>query len=320
MPKASEIARARTTAADSNKWLAAIVGLVGAMFCAIVAVVAMPATWGFFALLGVGVASVVVPSAIALRAMRGSSAEFKAAWIAVLAAMLALWVAGGGWLKRTAGVETALREIEAAERDADREKADLDAGRRPHARPRPEAIDSRNGFAHALSAFRQHDWRSVENYRRYTTALDAVDWTSMSDPAKTGPATQHAAKDARYVAGLAAVDAWYAAERDSLKTLRADIAALALPDPLGAHLTRRLDAMDYATRVQAYSESQLLERARQATAVLDAGPWSREAGKLRFADFDNEIAYYKASFELKRAIDNRASVRRQLHGTAASDR
>ena len=102
--------------------------------------------------------------------------------------------------------------------------------------------------------------------------------------------TQHAAKDARYVAGLAAVDAWYAAERDSLKTLRADIAALALPDPLGAHLTRRLDAMDYATRVQAYSESQLLERARQATAVLDAGPWSREAGKLRFADFDNEIA------------------------------
>lgn len=320
MPKASEIARARAHAKDANQWLAAIVGVVGAMFCAIVAVILVPATWGFFALLGVAVAAAAIPCAIALWSMDRSSAEFRTAWMAALAAMLLLWVAVGGWLKRTTGTDMALREIEAGDRAADLWKAELDAGRRPPARPRPGPSDSRNGFAQAAAAFRRHDWRSVEHYRRYMAALDGVDWQAMSDPWKTGPASQHAAKEARYAAGLAAVDAWYAAERESVKTLRAEIAALKLPDPLATRLARRFDSLDYTAQVLAYSENLLLERARQVTAVLDAGDWSRDADAIRFRGRDDANAYARADQLLLRAIENRKSVRQQLHGIPAPAR
>lgn len=317
MPKASEIARARTHAKDADQWLAAIAGLVGAMFCAVVALILAPVTWGFFASLGVAVAAVAIPCAIALRSMDRSSAEFRTVWMAVLAVMLVLWVAVGGWLKRTTGTDMALREIEAEDRAADLWKAELDAGRRPPARPRPEPTDSRNGFAQAAAAFRRHDWRSVENYRRCMAALDGVDWQAMSDPWKTGPASTHAEKEARYGAGIAAVDAWHAAERDSVKTLRAEIAALKLPDPLATRLARRFERLDDTAQVLAYSENLLLERARQVTAVLDAGDWSRDADAIRFRGRDDATAYARANDLLMRAIRNRKSVRQQLHGTAA---
>jgi len=56
------------------------------------------------------------------------------------------------------------------------------------------------------------------------------------------------------------------------------------------------------------------------TAVLDAGDWSRDADAIRFRGRDDATAYARANDLLMRAIQNRKSVRQQLHGTAAPGR
>lgn len=318
MAKASDIARSRVTAADSNKWLAGIAGLIGAMVCAFAAVIFAPAQWGFFPLLGVGVAAVAVPAAIALRAMGGSSAEFKAAWLALLAAAVLLWVAAGGWLKRTAGMEMALREIAESERAADRRLAAMDRGARREAEPLPEALDSRNAFAMAAYRFRQFDARRVEHHRRYLVATDGTDWEAMSDPWKTGPAGEHKAKEARFQRAFDALDAWYAAELDSQRALRTDLAALGLPASSAQWFERRLGGIEQETQWLGYSERLLLERALRTTTVLDTVHWSREGEAIRFRARDDSIAYSEANALLQQAILNRASVRRQSRDTVAA--
>jgi len=313
MAKASEIARSRVTAADSNKWLAGIVGFIGAMTCAFVAVIFAPAQWGFLVLLGVGVAAVALPSAIALWAMRGASAEFKTGWLALLAVALLAWVAGGGWLKRTTGMETALRQIAASERDANARMAAMDGGERPVADPAPVAPERGNAFAMAAFRFRQYEWRRVEHYRRYLAALDGTDWDAMSDPWRTGPASDHQAKEARFQAGFDALDTWYAAEVDNLKTLRTDLAALGLPAPLAQRFERKAAGDEHDLRVLGYSERRLLDRARQVTTVLDTVRWSRDTQAIRFRERADAQAYDAADPLLRQAAENRRFVRYQLH-------
>jgi len=314
MPKASEIARSRVTAADWSKWLAGILGFLGAMLCACVAVILAPVHWGFFTLLAVGVAAVVLPMAIALRAMRSGSAEFKTAWLALLAVALLAWVAVGGWIKRTVGMEMALREVVASDRAANLRMWAMDKGDRPAAARPPEAVDSRNAFAIAGNRFRQFDARRVEHYRRYLQALDDVDWEAMSDPWTTGPASEHKAKEARFQAGFDALDAWYAAEVDSLKTLRADLAALALPAAQAQQFEGRVARLERQLRTQGYSERLLLDRAHQVAITLDTVRWSHDADAIRFRSREDSLAYGEAQTLLDRAINNREYVRRQLHG------
>jgi len=314
MPKASEIARSRVTAADWRKWLAGILGVIAAMTCAFAAVIFAPVQWGFFALLGIAIAAAIVPVAIALHAMRDGSAEFKTAWLALLAVALLAWVAVGGWVKRTTGMEMALREVVASERAANLRMWAMDKGDRPAAARPPEAVDSRNAFAIAGNRFRQFDARRVEHYRRYLQALDEVDWEAMSTPWTTGPAGGREAKEARFQAGFDALDAWYAAEAASLKTLRSELAALALPAAQAQQFEGRAARLERELWTQAYSERLLLDRAHQVAITLDTVRWSLDGDAVRFRSREDSLAYGEAQTLLDRAIAHRASVRRQLHG------
>lgn len=314
MPKASEIARSRTTAADSMKWLAAIVGFLGAMACAFAAVIFAPVRADFLPLLGVGLAAVVVPAAISLFAMRGSTAEFKTAWMAALVVALLAWVAGGGWLKRTQGTALALREIDAAAGDAQQRKAALDAGRESAKTPPPDAPDTRNPFLLSSHAFRSHFWRSLENYRRYRRAQAGADWMRTTDPQAMRDPKLHASIRARFDAGNAALDAWYVQETANLKILREEIGGIAVPDTLSQQLEVRVKSLDNARNVLAYSEELALQRAHGVARALKTHRWRSVGDDIAFETDDGTYAYAEARDLLDRAIANRDLVLMQLHG------
>ncbi len=314
MPKASEIARSRTTAVDSMKWLAAIVGFLGAMVCAFAAVIFAPVRPDFVPLLGVGLAAVVLPAAIALFTMRGSSAEFKTAWLAALMVALLAWVAGGGWLKRSQGTALVLRESDAAAVVAERRMAALDAGRGIDLPAPPEAQDTANPFLLSSHRFQRHHWRRVENYRRYHAAQAAAGWARLIDPELLRDPKQRAVAQVRFDAGNRALDDWYALETENLRTLRADLAGLSLPEALAAQLERRVASMEYTNKVLAYSEELVLQRTLGVAKALDEHRWVREDDDLRFFTDDGTYAYAEARDLLDRAVANRKVVLMQLHG------
>ena len=103
MAKASEIARKRITKADSTKWLAAVIGFVVATGCAFAATMAMSAV-GFWSLLATAIAAVALPSMVVMYAMRDNSAEFKGAWLLLLAVVILAWSSLAVGLKRVQGI------------------------------------------------------------------------------------------------------------------------------------------------------------------------------------------------------------------------
>ena len=318
MPKASEIARSRRTARDSMQWLAAIAGFLGTMVCAFVAVIFAPVRPDFFPLLGVAVAAVVVPAAIALYAMRESSAEFKGAWIALLAIVLLAWVAGGGWIKRTTGTAGAVARIDAATQTAREAKEAMDEGRTPKPMASLPAPDSGNPLVQVSHRFEAFHARSVQHYREYLKALDASEWSLLLDPDMPRSDVERKRDDARFEAGVRAIDAWYAAETADIRRLRNEVAPLGLSAELRAQVDRRLRSLEVSASALGYSEKLLLYRARDVARALDENPWRRVGTIRMFEDQRGAGAHADARALYDRAVANRELVLLQLHGSQHS--
>jgi hypothetical protein len=101
---------------------------------------------------------------------------------------------------------------------------------------------------------------------------------------------------------------------ESLKTLRADLAALALPAAQAQQFEGRVARLEHQLRTQGYSERLLLDRAHQMAITLDTVRWSHDTDAVRFRSREDSLAYGEAQTLLQRAINNREYVRRQLHG------
>lgn len=297
------------------QWLVAITGFLGAMICAFVAVIFAPVRPDFFPLLGVGLAAVALPAAIALFAMRGSSAEFRTAWLAVLTVALVAWVAGGGWLKRTSGTTHALQRIDAVAENARQAKAALDEGRAAKPMTSPAAPDSGNPLVQVSHRFEAFQARSVQNYRRYLDALDASNWSVLLDPPVMRSAEIRSRDEGYFKAGIEAVDAWYAAETADIGRLRGEVARLALSAELRAQIDLRLRGLEGAASALAYSEKLLLHRARNVARTLDEQEWRRHGDTRVFADQGGANAYAEARRLFDRATANRELVLLQLHGS-----
>jgi hypothetical protein len=303
--KASEIARKRITKADSTKWLAAVIGFVVATGCAFAATMAGDAV-GFWSLLATAVAAMALPTVVAMYAMRENSAEFKGAWLMLLAVVILAWSSLAVGFKRAQGILAMQSAVSHVAEFRSKHLAAFEAGRTQDLGEPPALSDSANPFFRTQALIVSTAWRHAESQSRYRQKLNAlgrereIDMAAMRDPDTRRKLM------ASQPALLAAIQVWSARERRIQTEFVSGVRAAGLPLEFAQRfegtVKRAEDALDW--RLSA--EKDVAEAMQSMLEALDQHRWTSgkqgEKEALTFATNEGLMAFRSAQIGLERAV------------------
>jgi hypothetical protein len=263
---------------------------------------------GFWSLLATAIAAVALPSIVVMYAMRDNSAEFKGAWLLLLAVVTLAWSSLAVGLKRVQGIVAMQSAVSHVAEFRSKHLAAIEAGRTVELGDPPALSDSANPFFRTQALIVSTAWRHAESQSRYRQKLNEmgrgreIDMAAMRDPDTRRKLM------ASQPGLLAAIQVWSARERRIQTEFVSGVRTAGLPLEFAQRFEGTVKRVEAALDWRLSAEKDVAEAMQQMLEALDQHRWTSgkqgEEEALTFATTDGLMAFRSAQIGLERAVRN----------------